>query len=356
MTFSASRSVFDTLPDGREVAAVTLTNGTGMTATIIAWGATWQRMIVPDRDRQGADIVLGHDTIEPYINQPTYVGSIVGRCANRIADGQFRLDGKTYELTRNDGRNSLHGGVEGFDKRLWTVEAFGDDAGAWVTLSLVSPDGDQGYPGELRALVTYRLSEDALTMELTATSNAPTVCNLTNHAMFNLRGASSGEVATEGVLTLAADTYTPIDDNLIPTGELRPVGGTAFDFTRPRRIRDGVRDGRDAQIRVGRGYDHNFVLRGGRTAEPKLAAVLYDPPSGRQMTILTTEPGLQVYSGNFLDGTPLGKGGVLIRQGDGMALEAQVFPDSPNQTGFPDAVLRPGQVYRQTTVHRFSVG
>jgi aldose 1-epimerase len=344
MTFS--RFVFDQLPFGREIDAVTLRSDR-LSATIITYGATLQSLLVPDRDGVMKDVVLGHDTLTPYVEQPDYLGVTVGRYANRIAGGRFILDGKTYQLTQNDGDNSLHGGSQGFDKRLWTIDDTGD---AWVRLSRISQDGEQGYPGELTVAVTFTLSDADLRIDYEATTTAPTIINLTNHALFNLGSGLDAE------LTLAADAYTPINTALIPTGELCDVTGTVFDFRGGRRLNDGVRDAGHEQVRIGRGYDHNFVLKGGRTAEPKQAARLFDPASGIGLDILTTEPGIQLYTGNFLNGTLPGKGGVLYRQGDGIALEAQNFPDAPNQPGFPNPVLRPGETYRQTTIHRFFTG
>jgi aldose 1-epimerase len=353
-----SQSVFDHLPDGAAVIAIRLSNGRGVSATILTYGATLQSLITPDRVGYGADIVLGHDRIAPYLDQPTYIGVTVGRYANRIAGAQFKLDGVVYKLGANDGRNSLHGGRRGFDKYLWGVEACEVDANeARVRLGRISPDGEEGYPGTLTASVTYRLTRDGeLIIDYEATTDKPTICNLTNHALFNLSGVASGKSALDAHLTLYADAFTPVDSDLIPTGELRPVAGSPFDFRKVRAINTGLRDASDEQIRLGRGYDHNYVLRGGRTAQPKPAARLFDPDSGRGLTILTTEPGLQLYSGNFLDGTLPGKGGLLYRQGDGVALEAQTFPDAPNRLDFPSARLDPGEAYRQTSVHRFFTG
>ncbi len=350
-----SQFVFDHMPDGVPVIAVRLSNGRGVCATVLTFGATLQGLVTPDRDGYGADIVLGHDRIAPYLDQPTYIGVTVGRCANRIARAQFTLDGAVYELSTNDGRNSLHGGRRGFDKYLWDLEVCEADAkDARVRLGRISPDGEEGYPGALTVSVTYRLTRDGeLIIDYEATTDRPTICNLTNHSLFNLSGVASGKSALDGHLTLYADAFTPVDADLIPTGELRPVAGSPFDFRQVRAINAGLREASDEQIRRGRGYDHNYVLRGGRTKEPKPAARLFDPESGRGLTILTTEPGLQLYSGNFLDGTLPGKGDLLYRQGDGLALEAQAFPDAPNRPEFPGARLDPGEVYRQTTVHRF---
>jgi aldose 1-epimerase len=355
MTTRVTCSIFDHLPDGREVNAFRLDSGKGVVATVLDYGAGLQSLITPDRSGSGADIVLGHDRIAPYLEQPTYLGVTVGRYANRIVDGRFMLDGKAYQLAGNDGGQALHGGVHGFDKHLWMVEDSGADTkSAWVRLGRVSPDGEEGYPGDLTVAVTYRLTRDnELVIDYEATTTAPTVVNLTNHALFNLSGVASGKSAMHAHLTVYADAFTPVDERLIPVGDPRPVAGSPFDFRKARAIVARLRDASDAQIRIGRGYDHNYCLRGGRTIKPKQAARLVDPDNGRGLLILTTEPGLQVYSGNFLNGTLMGKGEVLYRQGDGIALEAQTFPDAPNRPDFPSARLDPGQVYRQTTVHRF---
>jgi len=355
MSPAIQTSVFDTMPGGTPVTAIRLSNGQGVSATVLDYGATLQSLITPDRAGYGADIVLGHDGIAPYLDQPTYIGVTVGRYANRIAGARFALDGETYTLGANDGGNSLHGGLRGFDRHMWTIEASGADGKvAWVRFLRISPDGEEGYPGTLTARVTYSLTRaDELVIDYEATTDRPTIVNLTNHALFNLGGVASGRSALDAHLTLYADAYTPVDANLIPTGELRPVAHSPFDFRKVRAINTGLRNASDAQIRLGRGYDHNYVLRGGRTVKPKQAAKLVDPASGRGLLILTTEPGLQLYSGNFLDGTLRGKGDILYRQGDGVALEAQTFPDSPNRPEFPSPRLDPGQVYRQSTVHRF---
>lgn len=342
---TASRFVFDCLPDGREVEAVTLSNK-DLRATILAYGATLQSLCVPDRDGLAKDVVLGHDTLNAYVEQSDYLGVTVGRYANRIAGGRFTLDGQAHQLTQNDGANSLHGGIQGFDKCVWSIDEVGDN---YVRLSRVSPDGEQGYPGELTVAVTFTVSDTDLRIDYEAMTNAPTVINLTNHTLSNFGSGLDAE------LTLAANAYTPINAALVPTGEQRDVTGTVFDFREGRRINDGVRTASDDQIRTGRGYDHNFVLTGGRTAEPRQAVRLFDPASGIGLDILTTEPGIQLYTGNFLNGTLPGKGGVMYRQGDGIALEAQNFPDAPNQPGFPNSALRPGDIYRQATIHRFFI-
>lgn len=348
------RAHFGTLPDGRTVEAIHMAAET-VRATVLTYGATLQCLETPDRHGRWDDVVLGHDDLAPYVDRPNYLGVTVGRFANRIRDGRFKLDGVSHQLTCNDGRQSLHGGCGGFDKRLWMLEETGaDDVAAFVRLGLVSPHGDQGYPGELRVAVTFRLtSAGELIIDYEARSDRPTVVSLTNHALFNLSGARTLRSALDHELTLAADAFTPVDARLIPTGEIRPVIGTVFDFTQARPLGRSARDSREPQILIGRGYDHNFALRGGRSPDPKPAARLYDPLSGRGLDLATTEPGVQLYTGNFLDGTLAGKHGQLYRQGDGIALEMQTFPDAPNRPEYPSARLDPGQVYRQTTVHRF---
>ncbi len=354
MTSSFRAFTFDHLPSGEAVAAVTLDSGAGVTATILAYGATLQGLTLADRDGAVADIVLGHDTIAPYVEQPFFLGVTVGRFANRLNRGRFALEGIDYQVSLNDGANSLHGGAGGFDKRLWTLETPVVDArGVCVRLSRRSPDGEEGFPGNLDVAVTYRLGHDnVLAISYEATTDKATVVSLTNHALYNLRG---GGPALEAELTIDADDITPVDDTLIPTGERYMVAGTPFDFRTARQLDDAVRDATDPQIRIGRGYDHNFALRGGVTAEPRPVARLYDPKSGRGVAISTTKPGLQLYTGNFFDGTLAGKGGRTYRQGDGIALETQHFPDAPNRPTFPSARLNPGEVYRHTSLYRLFV-
>lgn len=343
------------LADGRAVEAVTLTARNGVSATILTYGATLQSVVAPDRNGQGADVVLGYDDLDSYVNHPNYFGVTVGRYANRIADGRFVLDGKSYSLPRNDKSNSLHGGGQGFDKQLWTISSVAAGPVARLVLAHVSPDGDSGYPGRLSVTVTYSLDEKgALTIAFEGRTDKPTIVNMTNHALFNMAGEGSSDGALGNVLTIAAGAYTPVDARLIPTGELRPVAGTAFDFRRPRRIADGIRDGRDPQIVVGRGYDHNFALDKGAGRTPGLAARLEDPASGRVLEVLSTEPGVQFYAGNFLDGTLVGKKGHLYRMGDGIALEPQKFPDAPNRPSFLSARVDPGKPYRHVMIYRFS--
>jgi aldose 1-epimerase len=347
----AKRVEFGTLADGTRVEAVELSNRNNMSARILTLGATLQSLVVPDRNGRAADVVLGYDSAAEYLARPQYFGATVGRYANRIAAGRFTLDGKQYILETNDGPNHLHGGLKGFDKVLWRIESVSDGR---VVLKHVSPNGQGGYPGTLEVTATYALNDrNELAIEYRATTDRSTIVNITNHAYFNLAGAGSDASILSHRLTLLADQYTPVDKTLIPTGERRNVAGTAFDFRQPRRIDAQLRDGRDEQIRIGRGYDHNFILRG-PAGTLRLAARLEDLPSGRVMELLTTAPGVQFYSGNFLDGTSAGKGGRIYRQGDALCLEPQVFPDSPNRPDFTSARLDPGATYINSMVLRFS--
>lgn len=349
---TAVRRPFGHTPDGTPVEAITLADGGGVSATLISYGAALQALVAPGRDGQLADIVLGFADAAAYVAAASYDGATVGRVANRIAGGRFVLDGRTYTLARNDhGRAALHGGERGFDKRVWEVAAV--EPGA-VTFRLVSRDGDQGYPGTLTATATYALDADArLTLTYGATTDAATIVNLSCHALFNLAGEGAAQGALGNRLTVAADAYLPVDADLIPTGEIAPVAGTPFDFRAGQPIDARVRDAGDAQLRVARGYDHNLVLSGS-AGTVRLVARLEDAASGRVLEIDTDQPGLQFYSGNFLDGTTVGKRGRAYRQGDGIALEPQHFPDAPNQPGFPGIRLGPGEAYRSTIVYRLT--
>jgi aldose 1-epimerase len=352
----ATRASFGTTPDGIAVEAVTLRSSNGISASILSYGATLQTLFLPDRAGTLADVVLGYDNLADYVAKPQFFGSTVGRYANRIAGARFTLDGKTYSLAANNGPNALHGGIKGFDKVVWTITEIKSGPVASVTLTYTSRDGEEGYPGTLTSSVTYSLDDNrTLTTSYEATTDQPTIVNLTNHSLFNLAGVPASRSVLDHRITVNADTYTPVDATLIPTGELRSVAGTPFDFRSSAAIGARIRDASDPQIAIGRGYDHNFVLRGGVTATPKLAARVEDPVSGRVLELYTTEPGVQVYTGNFLDGTTAGKARVVYRQGDGLALEPQKFPDSPNHAAFPSARLDPGQTYRQTSYYRFSV-
>ena len=352
---TAERSTFGTMKDGTAVEAVTLTGTNGVKARIITLGASLQALEVPDRSGKTVDVTLGYDDLASYVDHPNYWGQTIGRYANRIAGGKFTLDGKAYQLTQNDKTNSLHGGTDGFDKRVWRVTEVKGGPVASVTLALTSPAGDQGYPGKLHVTVTYRLDDKgALTIDFDAKSDAPTIVNLTNHAIFNMAGEGAREGILNHRLTIPAARYTPVSDLLIPTGELKPVAGTPLDFTKGQVIGESLRDGRDPQIVVGRGVDHNYALDAGKTAEPKLAARLEDPASGRVLEVLTDQPGVQVYTGNFLDGTLIGKKGHVYRMGDGIALEPQLFPDTPNQPAFGSARVAPGKPYHHRMILRVS--
>ena len=349
----AQRFTFGTLPDGRAVPAVALANGTGVSATVIAYGAALQSLVMPDRDGQGADVVLGHATIDEYLARPHYFGATVGRFANRIAGGRFTLDGASHQLPLNDGVNSLHGGTIGFDKVLWEVVAVSDGAVPSVTLRHLSRDRAEGYPGTLTAEATYSLDRQGwLTIAYTATADRPTIVNLSNHSYWNLAGEGSAGGAMGHLLTIPADSFLPTDAGAIPTGEWRDVTGTAFDFRTPRAVGERVRDAGDAQIVYGRGYDHNWVIGRAVTADQHLMAVVADPLSGRSFELWSNQPGLQFYSGNFLDGTTRGKAGGLYRQGDALVLEPQVFPDTPNRPAFGSARLAPGETYRNVITYR----
>jgi aldose 1-epimerase len=350
----AHQEIFGEL-HGVPVQAVVLTNGAGTKVRIVAYGAAVQELDVGDRDGRSADVVLSYPDMTGFLEKPQYFGATVGRYANRIAKASFSLDGHRYDLPKNNGENSLHGGTRGFDKVLWTVSAVTSGTEASATFTYVSPDGDQGFPGELTASVIYALNDrNELITRYRATTTKPTIVNLTHHGYFNLAGASSGRDVMGHRLTIVADRYAPTDAELIPTGELRPVAGTAFDFRTPHLVGERVHDGRESQLVMARGYDHNFVLNGGTTASPRLVARLEDPVSGRVMELSTTEPGLQFYSGNFLDATSAGKDGFVYRQGDALCLEPQRFPDTPNQPAFGSARLDPGQVYRHVSIYRFT--
>jgi aldose 1-epimerase len=350
----AESGPFGATPDGEKVELITLRNGSGMELDVITYGATVTRLLTPDRDGERADIVLGHHHLQSYLMGTPYFGAIVGRYGNRIAQGRFALDGIDYALAVNNGPNHLHGGLTGFDKVVWTAEPYSNDTEAGVVLEYLSPDGEEGYPGELSVQVTYALTAAGdLRIDYEATTDAPTIVNLTHHGYWNLAGHGAGDILGHE-LTLHAGHFTPVDETLIPTGELRSVEGTPFDFREPAAI--GARiDADSEQLAFGSGYDHNFVLDGWNgDGSLRSAAVLHDPSSGRTMQVLTSEPGIQFYSGNFLDGSDLGKEGVVYEQRTGLCLETQHFPDSPNQPDFPSTVLRPGDTYRSTTVYRFS--
>lgn len=346
------------LADGRQVQIVTLKNDKDVTVRVITYGGIIQSVVTPDREGHPGDIVLGFGKLEGYTVDSAkgglFFGAMIGRYANRLAGGDFTLDGKSYHIAVTAPPNALHGGKLGFDKKLWTLAGRrADSRTASVTLALVSPDGDQGFPGKLTTKVTYSLDDtNALTLHYTATTDAPTVLNLTNHSYWNLNGEGSGSIAPE-ILQIDANRYTPTDPTSIPTGEIAPVAGTPLDFTKPRVIGDRLRDS-FTQMMYARGYDHNWVIDGPADEAPRLAAHLYDPRSGRSMDVLTSQPGLQVYTSNSLDGGYAGLSGKAYRQTDAIAFEAEHFPDSPNHPSFPTTVLRPGQTFDYTTIYRFS--
>jgi aldose 1-epimerase len=352
---SAKREPFGAMADGRAVEAVVLTNASGMSARVISFGATLQALEVPDRGGKPGDVVLGYGDMRGYNAKPNYFGSSVGRYANRIGGARFKLDGRAYALTKNDGPNTLHGGAAGFDKRLWTITAVESGPVARVVMTYRSPAGEEGYPGTLDVTAIYSLGEaNELTIEYRARTTAPTIVNLTHHSYFTLAGEGGGRGTMNQRLTIPAESFTPVDATLIPTGEVRAVAGTNFDFRNPTVIGSRIRDGRDAQLVYGRGYDHNWVIQHGVSDDLKLHARLEDPFSGRVMELLSNQPGLQFYSGNFIDATITGKSGSIYRQGDGLCLEPQLFPDTPNKPQFGSARLNPGQSYVNHMVLRFS--
>jgi aldose 1-epimerase len=347
------RKPFGKTASGEAVELFTFTRQHAPTISITNLGGHIVSILAPGRDGRAADVTLGYAGLEGYLGDTSYFGSLVGRYANRIAKGRFTLDGKAYTLATNNGPNALHGGPTGFQKRLWAAKVVSGAEGDALELVYVSKDGEEGYPGTLAAKVVYSLRADGgLVIDYSATTDAPTVVNLTNHAYFNLAGEGEGTVLGHE-MQIEADAYTPVDATLIPTGERRPVEGTPFDFRKPVAI--GARiEAADEQLKVGGGYDHNYVLRG-PSGTLRLAARVVEPKSGRALEVLTTEPGIQFYSGNFLDGRVVGKSGKPYVKRGGFCLEAQHFPDSPNQPGFPPVVLRPGETYRQTTVYRLTV-
>ena len=340
--------------DGKEIDIYTLTNDKGAQAKIINYGARVVSLTMPDRNGNFADVVTGYDSLSGYINGSSFFGAIVGRYGNRIAKGKFTLDGKEYQLTINDGRNSLHGGKIGFFKAVWSAEPVKSEAGPSLKLSLVSPDGDEGYPGTVHISVTYTLTNDnGLRIDYEGTTDKPTILNPTHHSYFNLSGNFNNNIYNEK-LFIDADSFTPVDSTLIPIGEIRPVENTPMDFRKPTAIGSRINDDYQ-QLKYGRGYDHNWVLNNYKPGVVREVASLYDSTSGRFMQVLTDQPGLQFYSGNFLNGTITGKGGVVYGHRTALCLETQHFPDSPNKPNFPSTTLRPGQVYKQTTIYKFSV-
>jgi len=336
--------LFGHMSDGTAVQAFSLRSSTGLSATIAQYGARITELLVPAAG-ETRNVTLGFDRLEPYLSDSRHLGAVAGRYANRIGGARFTLDGREHRLPANDGRNTLHGGPGGFAYRVWQAEPDGET----IRLTLHSPDGDQGFPGALDAVVEYRLNGDALVIDYAATANAPTVLNLTNHAYFNLSGEAS---VLNHVLHIPSSRITALDAELIPTGEIRDIAGTPLDFRKPEVIGARINDTHE-QIKLGGGYDHNFVLNG-QAGTLRLAAIVTDPESGRKMTVETTEPGVQFYTGNFLDGTFTGRHGVKYEKHTGFCLETQHFPDSPNQPSFPSTVLRPGVTRHSTTTFTFT--
>ncbi|MFE5603254.1 aldose epimerase family protein [Streptomyces coelicoflavus] len=345
------KELFGRLADGTKVYRWSLENG-GTRMKVLSYGGVVQSLEVPDRRGRYANVSLGFDNLDDYVARSPHFGALIGRYGNRIAKGRFTLDGTTYQLSVNDGENSLHGGALGFDYRVWDVEPFTRGSDTGLVLHYVSVDGEMGYPGTLRAKVTYTLTRRGdWRVDYEATTDKATVVNLTSHVYWNLAGEGSGSVE-DHELAIAASRYTPTDAGLIPTGELARVAGTPFDFRRGKPIGRDIRDAHP-QLVTAKGFDHNWVLDKGITDRPEHIATLREHTSGRTLRIATDQPGLQFYSGNFLDGTLTGTGGSLYRQGDALCLETQHFPDSPNHPSFPSTVLRPGETYRTSTVHSF---
>ncbi|HUM04403.1 MAG TPA: aldose epimerase family protein [Terriglobales bacterium] len=348
------RQPFGKSPDGSPVDLYVLTNSSGMQASITNYGGILLSLKVPDRNHNFADVILGYDTLEGYEGDKSFLGATIGRYGNRIAHGKFTLYGKEYTLDRNDGENHLHGGNRGFNKVLWQAKPISSRDSQSLVLTYTSPDGEGNYPGNLNVKVTYTLTDNnELKIAYEATTDKDTIVNLTNHAYYNLAGQGESDILGH-VLTIYADRFTPVDKGLIPTGQLQSVKGTPFDFTHPTAI--GARiDRDDDQLKVGHGYDHNFVLNAGINAAPVPAASVYEPKSGRMLEIATTEPGIQFYSGNFLDGSIKGKQGKVYKHRYGLCLETQHYPDSPNHPDFPSTVLKKGETYRSMTIYSFSV-
>jgi aldose 1-epimerase len=339
---------FGKTPDGTSVVLYVLKNGKTM-VKVMTYGATVTEVVVPDRNGKEGDVVLGFDSLEGYLGKEPYFGATVGRVANRISKGKFSLGGHEYSLATNDGPNSLHGGLKGFDKVVWKADPASQPGGSSVKMTYNSPDGEEGYPGNLSVSVTFTVTAgDELKIEYTATTDKPTPINLSNHSYFNLAGRTTESILGHQLM-LAADHYTPVDETLIPTGEIGAVSGTPLDFTHPTDIGKRI----DELKGEPKGYDHNFVLNsGGKTLA--LAARVYEPKTGRLMEMYTTEPGVQFYSGNFLDGSNKGKDGILYRKHHGFCLEAQHYPDSIHHPNFPSTILEPGKTYSQTTIYKFS--
>ncbi len=353
-TATVTKASYGTTSDGKAVDEYTLTNANGMEMKVITYGGTITSLKAPDRWGNMADVVLGVNDLKSYEALTTYFGAIIGRYGNRIAKGTFTLEGQTYHLPINNGPNSLHGGKVGFNQKIWATKEITVTNGVGLEMTYTSPDGEEGYPGTLNVTVDYALTNDnQLKIDYTATTDKPTVVNLTNHSYFNLAGEGSGPINNE-ILWMNADKYTPTDATQIPTGEIAPVAGTAFDFTVPKVLGPAIRSN-DPQIVIGRGIDHNFVLNRPSPDDNSLilGARLYDPTSGRILETWTTEPGIQVYTSNYLDGSLYGPSNRAYRQGAAITFETQHFPDSPNHSNFPTTELKPGQTLHSTTVYKF---
>ncbi|MDJ1469385.1 aldose epimerase family protein [Cytophagaceae bacterium DM2B3-1] len=346
---------FGTLPDGKAADLYTLRNASGMEVKITNYGGTIVSWTAPDKDGKYEDVVLGCDSLDGYLKGVPYFGALIGRYGNRIGKGKFTLDGKTYTLATNNGPNALHGGKVGFDKVLWEATPVEGEEPS-LKLTYVSKDGEEGYPGTLTTEVVYQLKNDnSLQISYKATTDKPTVVNLTNHTYFNLTGGVKRDILDHEV-TLYADKLVPVDKGLIPTGELKPVAGTPFDFNTSTKIGARINDSSDVQIKYGLGYDHCWVLKESKESKDSLkhVATVYEPTSGRVLDTYTTEPAVQFYTGNFLDGTITGKNGIVYKHRYGFCLETEHYPDSPNKPSFPSTVLRPGETYATTTVYKFS--
>ena len=347
------KKVFGTTPDGKQADLYVLTNKKGMEVSITNYGGIVTSIKAPDRNGKMADVVLGHDNLDGYVTDKVYFGAIVGRYCNRIGHAEFSIDGTKYTLAKNNGENTLHGGIKGFNKALWEARDISKDGEPALELKYTSKDGEEGFPGNLTATVVYTLTNNnELKIDYSATTDKKTVVNLTNHSYFNLAGPGSGDVL-KTVLRIEADKITPVDSGLIPTGELKNVQGTPFDFRKATEI--GARiNADDEQLKLGKGYDHNFVLIKNKPNGLTLAARAEEPTAGRVLEVWTTEPGVQLYTGNFLDGTIHGKDGIAYAQRTAFCLETQHFPDSPNHPNFPSTLLSPGQTYHATTIYKFS--
>ncbi|MBI1761040.1 MAG: galactose mutarotase [Acidobacteria bacterium] len=349
-----TKAPFGKLADGTAVDIYTLANSKGFEARITNYGGIVVSIKAPDKAGKLDDVVLGFDNLDGYLKTHPFFGALAGRYANRIAKGQFKLGGKTYKLFVNNGPNSLHGGKVGFDKKLWTAKDVSTDKAAGLELSYLSKDGEEGYPGNLNVTVTYWVTNDnELRIDYAATTDKETVLNITNHSYFNLAGAGNGDILKHEVI-INADRITPVDETLIPTGDIKPVAGTPLDFTKPMVIGARIDDAKDQQMVFGKGYDHNFVLNNS-TGAVALAARVTEPTTGRVLEVLTDQPGVQLYTGNFLDGTLTGKGGKVYPRRAGFCLETQHYPDSPNHPNFPTTALKPGEQFKSTTVFKFSV-